>query len=1051
VRAVLPGGPAGWVHSGEDGSFELTGLPAGTVALQFRAPGQWDVLERNLHIPSAQPISIIVDARFPRRATGRVVAYDTDRPIENASVFSRTKDNTAAARTDAAGRFDAPAPVSEGSLLIQAPGYGPLLADVRKAGATYRLQRAAVLTGRVVRSEDGRPLADARVEVRDATGLHHATCDASGAFQVADLAPGEVFFLARTQGRVTVGARSLSTWPAQSNQRLSAILRAGETARAEIRMAVAVEIGGIVRDESGQPLAGVLVQTGHPPTGARTVTDGAGRFALTAASGRIHALRLWAPGHKQKSVRGKPPFEISLESAAGPCVVVTDLQDSPIPGARVTIAENYSNRAVRIAWTDTRGKAFVEPVGNGIHTLVVEAEGYATHRIMHRDAAEPTGVIMVRGKVPRVRALFADGTPVVGAYMTVRGAGPTTGREWRTDGDGWLHIGTIEGEDIEVTASYDRRSDDGSLRRWGSSGKLPQKGDLLLTLQERELEPSEKEEEAGPWFRVRVLDSEGRPVPAGAIHVTMQTDSSRIRLHSHGFDPDKPGIFSYSGGMLYIQRSEHFPWVEESTKITMEFIRAGTVTTHYGHESGRALPLGTATLGPIPMIGEHEVRLPPEKTLRGKIVDQKGAAVPGILVWAWSPDRTPGERPVLHNTWGQYGFTRTQADGSFVLGRLGPGPVDVVVESPKGFLPAPAVRAAPGTPVTISLSRGAQPRVRVTDTSGQALAGASVGATLRVWPPALNEKLRRGSWLTSWGLGWRTDKDGYTQLSGLVPGATYSLRVRPPRDRAELAPESVGKWEPGDLEVRLGREATITGQVVDSEGRPRPEAYVYARFANGAGAIVQKDPQGRFKLTDVPAGEVTFTARIDGRVLGTDTEAKPVTVQAGAKNVRIVIEQPPSITIQFEDWPKGEFQMVELRSEKDNWRGVKGSVDKTGRLHVVGVNPAHTWQIWVALPDGRYAWLKGLAPSRETKRARLVRGGEIRGRVHAPQGAEDIEVGIAHRSVWSRAIVDDRGEFVLRGVPPGRWKIVASASVGKKKFEAETEAEPGGTADLNLR
>ena len=81
----------------------------------------------------------------------------------------------------------------------------------------------------------------------------------------------------------------------------------------------------------------------------------------------------------------------------------------------------------------------------------------------------------------------------------------------------------------------------------------------------------------------------------------------------------------------------------------------------------------------------------------------------------------------------------------------------------------------------------------------------------------------------------------------------------------------------------------------------------------------------------------------------------------------------------------------------------------------------------------------------------MLPGGEIRGRIHAPRGATDIRVWIGHPAVAIHVYRKDPGDFVLNGVPPGRWKIVASAKIGKKEIGAETEAEPGDTVDLTLR
>jgi len=450
VRAVLPGGPGPWTDTAADGTFDIPGLPEGTVTLQFRAPGEWDVLEPDLHVPHTGRLALIVDARYRGRATGRVVAYEDDRPIAGASVLVRAGKNSARVRTDENGRFDAPAPHTKGSLLIVAAGRAPLATEVRASDAPYPLLRAATTVGRVVRDEDGAAMPGARVEVRDNLGLRTLVSDASGTFTLSDLAPGEIFFLARADDRLPVGARSFSMWPAKSRQRLSVIVRAGASAHAEIRMALRATLAGVVRDEAGAPLSGIDVSTGYTPTENRTVTDGEGRFTLSAPAGDRHWVRCWAAGREKRSVHGNSPFEITLKAADGPCVIVTDTDDAPIAGARVTVAENYKNQPVRLAWTDAAGKAFWEPVGNGVHTLVIEADGFAIHRVSVGNAVEPKRVQLRIGRLARVRTVFADGTPVVGSWIRFKTSMPTTGR---TDGNGWLHMGRVPAEPTTRRAS----------------------------------------------------------------------------------------------------------------------------------------------------------------------------------------------------------------------------------------------------------------------------------------------------------------------------------------------------------------------------------------------------------------------------------------------------------------------------------------------------------------------------------------------------------------------------------------------------------------------
>jgi len=151
---------------------------------------------------------------------GRVVADDTGAPIRNARVARDPKADPAAVLTDAEGHFVLPA-VSRQSQTLHASktGYAasavPVAADVE-----IRLQRAGVITGRVL-DDFGEPLALIGVAVERVVRVNggvqfirHLSVDTddTGAYRLFGLPAGE-FVVGLAGGRVMLGNTTSTPMP----------------------------------------------------------------------------------------------------------------------------------------------------------------------------------------------------------------------------------------------------------------------------------------------------------------------------------------------------------------------------------------------------------------------------------------------------------------------------------------------------------------------------------------------------------------------------------------------------------------------------------------------------------------------------------------------------------------------------------------------------------------------------------------------------------------------------------------------------------------------
>ena len=191
------------------------------------------------------------------------------------------------------------------------------------ASITFDLHRAGVIVGEV-RDDRGSPRSNVpvtairKIEGGTSTlpGTQRTTNDL-GEFRLDGLLPGEYVVLASPPAsRITTAVLMPTYYPAATDQKAAGtvMVRAGETSASvfiTMTSAQPLEIAGVVVDEQGQPLSGILVsfvysavQTGAPnqgtlqvrAAGVRTRADGTFRITgLGPGSYRLTPLRPPAP------------------------------------------------------------------------------------------------------------------------------------------------------------------------------------------------------------------------------------------------------------------------------------------------------------------------------------------------------------------------------------------------------------------------------------------------------------------------------------------------------------------------------------------------------------------------------------------------------------------------------------------------------------------------------------------------------------------------------------------------------------------------------------
>ncbi|NUN52527.1 MAG: carboxypeptidase regulatory-like domain-containing protein, partial [Planctomycetaceae bacterium] len=282
VPLLSLGGPAPRTVRGatrEDGTFRLTGLPAGPLLLsagwQAEEAGRWTLPPRDGLLEKTLPAAA--------HCSGRV-SDPEGRPLEGV-LLTWVADGLPTrreGRSEADGSFRIPVPAGAGRLWIENPGgeggsawpFLPLEVATPpggQEGLDLRLERGLPLAG-VLRGGRGAPLPGATVSAefqhRGRRWSRQVVIGPDGQFQVHGLPPGDLLLRLHKGGAGAVVAASAG------DLHLQVRLEGGEGA----------VLAGVATKEFGMPAAMATVvawASKEPaPSGIATPCDGAGRFRM---------------------------------------------------------------------------------------------------------------------------------------------------------------------------------------------------------------------------------------------------------------------------------------------------------------------------------------------------------------------------------------------------------------------------------------------------------------------------------------------------------------------------------------------------------------------------------------------------------------------------------------------------------------------------------------------------------------------------------------------------------------------------------------------------
>ena len=849
------------------GAYALEGLRSGENSVAVRPGPDTHCVVGTLQIPEVS----VFDIRLQEGITvkGKILDDRSGAPLAGARVSvnlwgGNTGDSASYGRgvsgEDGAYEVKGLQPGHFGGIQARMDGYldypdsrkGAMTSEQLAAGAAVerdaRLRKGAAVAGRVADAK-GTPVAGARVVAtsfapqRGMDTSPPALTAEDGSFRIENLPPGMTLLRVRAEGCAQADYpnnewEALQQGPAPESCSVK-IPEEGE-ARKDLVVVRGGSVSGAVADRDGKPVPGlqVTVSASKNSVGGGTgTTDAEGKFRLEGvAPGDGLKVSAFGP----KSVHGTSDEFSLAEAASADGIRVTVTSGASLAGrlARAdggTLADanlrlvqgaidpdqpwnwDWQKRSAGSHPVAADGSFRIDGLMAGKYTLLGDAPGAAdaTSAAVEVAAGEAKeGVDLVLGEEKSIsgKVVSEAGEPVAGARIS---AAQATTRNLYWGGGGQGTVAAVTGADGAFTVGG---TGEGSYRVIATAPGLSiesvtVKGgtkDVLLTLKT-----------GGTIAGLVVDESTGEPVADLTInaHPMVQTPESTQMQTTARTGKDgrftlrdlKPGDWTVTAGATWGSADEYVPKATPNVKV------------------------GTADL---------RIAVARGVAISGSLVDGDGKTVSGQFginaVGVSAEGKPDGSRQR---------YAQTDGDGTFRLPGLKPGAYDLQVNSwggtgGEGWAPASRKGVMAGTDgVTIVMRRGAAITGKILDEEGKPW---SKEGYLTVTLSGEGSQMQ-----TSWG---QVQEDGTFATQPLESGKNYDLSVQGTTQGLLVGARGVAAGSK-DVVVRATKGGSLSGTVVDEEGKPVAKCPVRARGEGlsqqtaGAMAWGQTGDDGRFTIS----------------------------------------------------------------------------------------------------------------------------------------------------------------------------------------------------------
>jgi hypothetical protein len=308
--------------------------------------------------------------------------------------------------------------------------------------------------------------------------------------------------------------------------------------------------------------------------------------------------------------------------------------------------------------------------------------------------------------------------------------------------------------------------------------------------------------------------------------------------------------------------------------------------------------LSVATLGPVER-REVELVIHPGVRVNGRLIDQRGLAIPGARVGIGdSSNGDSSGRGVSTRTTAE---EVTGADGEFSFDDIQPGtwrigpvpPLEGLEDLSFAAQPVQIPAGKSQVDVTVTAYRGLFIRGKVLSTDGEAVGGVTVSIARRIGDTIREQRVR-------------TDPEGRFALGPLVPG-WFDLQTRAPDSRPVRA-------RPGDADVilRTVRAGRIEGIVVDRRTSKPVDARILVDCEGHTNVHSTLQVSGRFSIDHPSGGSCNLRAITPDARIGS---LRDVRVRPSEPIEGLVIGVQAAAILELESESRDYFRVLDSRGD----------------------------------------------------------------------------------------------------------------------------------------
>jgi hypothetical protein len=435
----------------------------------------------------------------------------------------------------------------------------------------------------------------------------------------------------------------------------------------------------------------------------------------------------------------------------------------------------------------------------------------------------------------------------------------------------------------------------------------------------------------------------------------------------------------------------------------------------------------------LPVAKPLRVAMEPERVLEGTVEDVDNRALGEAHVVVTTTQRANASTLSPEAYASATRRATTDDRGRFRVDGLRGGPHHLLV-SKDGYV-VHRQQLEPGVPeevepVTVVLEEAAEIEVQVLRSDGQPVSGVEV-----TWH---GEHSSSGRGVT--------DTEGVVVLSQVAEGP-FTVRARAPNGAAGTAKGEAKGFT--SVVVRLQDPGALKGQVVRSDGQPVSEARLWLVGATSGAKTTTSDASGRFRYSNIEAGEAHIVAKADG--LG--EVRKVVQIESGeTTTVRLELGDAGIVTGEVRGLTSAELQHCRVRVA----RSIPEEVDHDGRFSLNGV------------PEGQQIVLASLQnnPNRTRAKSLTVTAGDtahvildfgdehiVSGhllREGAPAPGLPVRIATLDGHPVNGARSSASGRYRLTVSRTGTYRLTATNSAGRTVASRVVDVNGPTTADLEI-